>query len=162
MFTEKIAVIASPPFNFDLSARIFASGDKQIRIYEEGVFRQVIRIGEKLALACVESVGTTDKSRLIVELKTNHNLTEEAKKKAAETIKFVFNLRFDLAEFYENTRKDKTMSLLVKKLCGLKSPTTQFAFERKIVKKWGDALSLEDEMYYAYPTPRSLSWATQQ
>jgi DNA-3-methyladenine glycosylase II len=74
------------------------------------------------------------------------------------------------------------MALLAKKLFGLKSPTTQYAFEalvdsiveqqislkvanafeRRIVKKWGDALSLEDEVYYAYPTPKKLAAASQQ
>jgi DNA-3-methyladenine glycosylase II len=74
------------------------------------------------------------------------------------------------------------MAFLSEKLFGLKSPTTQYAFEalvdsvveqqislkvanafeRRIVKKWGDALRLKDEVYYAYPTPKSLATASQQ
>jgi DNA-3-methyladenine glycosylase II len=74
------------------------------------------------------------------------------------------------------------MARLTRKLYGLKSPTTQFAFEalvdsiieqqislkvantfeRRIIKKWGDALNLGDEVFYAYPTPKSLASATQQ
>jgi len=74
------------------------------------------------------------------------------------------------------------MASLTRKFCGLKSPTTQFAFEalvdsiveqqislkvahafeKRVIKKWGDALYLDDEVYYAYPTPKSLAKATQQ
>ena len=182
VFAEELSVAAVPPFNFELSAQIFSDGDEQIRRFEEGRFWQVIRIENKLALASVESGGTVEKPKLNVELKTINRLTEEDKKNAAKIVKCLFNLGFDLADFYEETKNDKTMSLLAKKLFGLKSPTTQFAFEalvdsiveqqislkvanafeRRIVKKWGEALTLEDGTYYAYPTPKSLAAATQQ
>jgi DNA-3-methyladenine glycosylase II len=74
------------------------------------------------------------------------------------------------------------MACFVKKLWGLRSPTTQFAFEalidsiveqqislkvanafeRRIIKKWGDQLNLDGEVFFAYPTPKSLASATQQ
>jgi DNA-3-methyladenine glycosylase II len=181
-FTEKIAVTTSPPFDFDLSARIFADGDKQIRIYQGGIFRQVIRIDDKLALASVESIGTIEKPRLTVELKTNCRLMKEDKENAATIVNSLFNLDFDLTEFYEEARNDLTMGRLAQKLFGLRSPTTQFAFEalidsiveqqislkvanafeRRIIKKWGDCLSLEGEAYYVYPTPKSLVAASQK
>jgi DNA-3-methyladenine glycosylase II len=171
-----------PPFNFDLSAQIFRNGDDQIRRFEEGRFWQVIRIGEKLALACVESAGTVENPKLTVRLKANGRLTEDDKKTAKRIISYLFNLDFDLWEFYRETKNDSTMALLAKKLFGLKNPTTQYAFEalvdsiveqqislkvanafeRRIVKKWGDALALGEETFYAYPTPKNLSSATQQ
>ncbi len=170
------------PFNFDLSAKIFSNGDEQIRRYETGKFWQVIRIGGKLALICVESTGTIEKPKLSVVLKTNSELTEEDQKAGRGTICSLFNLDFDLTEFYRETRDDKTMASLATRLRGLKSLTTQYAFEalvdaiveqqislkvanafeRRIVKKWGNPLVLEGETYYAYPTPKRLSSATQQ
>jgi hypothetical protein len=57
MFGEKIAIQAVPPFSFDLSAEIFSNGDKQIRNYEKGKFRQVIRVDGKLILITVESTA---------------------------------------------------------------------------------------------------------
>jgi DNA-3-methyladenine glycosylase II len=178
----KFTLTAKAPFNFELSAEIFRNGDPEIRRFEHGNFWQVIRVGDKRALASVESAGTVEKPRLKVDLKTNQKLSDEEKKNAVETVKCIFNLGFDLAEFYADTRNDKVMSGLVKKFCGLKSPTTQFAFEalvdsiveqqislkvanafeRRIVKKWGDTLTLEGETYYAYPTPKNLASATQQ
>jgi DNA-3-methyladenine glycosylase II len=181
-FGEKLSIAAKPPFNFELSAQIFAQGDKQIRIYEKGILRQVIRIEDRLLLASMESVGTIEDPKIRVELRSNREMTKEDKSKAKETIIALLNLNFDLAEFYEETRNDKLMANLAKKLLGLKSPTTQFVFEslidsiveqqislkvanifeRKIIKKFGDSLQVEGEIYYAYPTPKSLATASQQ
>jgi DNA-3-methyladenine glycosylase II len=180
--TEKLSISAVAPFNFDLSAQIFANGDPQVRRYEKGSFHQVIRIDGKLALASVESVGTVENPQLSVELKTNRKLIEEEKDEAGKVVNSLFNLDFDLTSFYAEAKNDKTMATITQKLRGLKSPTTQFAFEalvdsiveqqislkvantfeKRIIKKWGDALNLGDEIFYAYPTPKSLAAATQQ
>jgi DNA-3-methyladenine glycosylase II len=70
--------------------------------------------------------------------------------------------------------------LLDSEALGLKSPTTQTTFEvlvdsiveqqislkvangieKKLIKKFGDALGLEGEVYYAYPTPQKLASAS--
>lgn len=177
-----MTIDALPPFSFDLSAEIFANGDKQIRTYEKGRFRQIIRTDGKLILATVESVGTVDKPKLRAELKSDRELTQEDKKKAEEAINVLFNLNFDLAPFYEEAGKDKVMACLAQKLRGLKSPTTQTVFEalvdsiveqqislkvangieKKLIKKFGDALGLEGEVYYAYPTPQKLASASSE
>ena len=182
IFAEKIEIAALPPFRFDLSAEIFANGDRQIRTYEKGRFRQIIRANGKLILATVESVGTVDKPKLCAELKSDRELTQEDKKKAEEAISVLFNLNFDLAPFYEEVKKDKVMACLTQKLRGLKSPTTQTVFEalvdsiveqqislkvangmeKKLIKKFGDALGLEGEVYYAYPTPQKLASASSE
>jgi DNA-3-methyladenine glycosylase II len=178
--TEKIMIAALPPFNFGLSAEIFANGDRQIRTYKKGRFQQTIRTDGKLILATVESVGTVDKPKLCAELKSDRELTQEDKKKAEEAISVLFNLNFDLAPFYEEVKKDEVMACLTQKLWGLKSPNTQTVFEalvdsiveqqislkvangieKKLIKKFGDALSLESEVYCAYPTPQKLASAS--
>jgi DNA-3-methyladenine glycosylase II len=179
---EKIMIAALPPFSFDLSAEIFANGDKQIRSYEKGLFWQVVRVNGKLILATVESVGIGDKPKLCAELKSDRELTQEDKKKAEEAISVLFNLNFDLAPFYEEVKKDKVLACLTQKLKGLKSPTTQTVFEalvdsiveqqislkvangmeKKLIKKFGDALGLEGEVYYTYPTPPKLASASSE
>jgi DNA-3-methyladenine glycosylase II len=177
IFAEKIEIAALPPFRFDLSAELFANDDKQIRNYEKGRFWQVIRVNDKLILVTVESVGTVDNPKLSAELRSDKEITEEDKKKAEEAISILFNLNFDLAPFYEEVRKDKVMACLTQKLRGLKSPSTQTVFEalidsiveqqislkvangmeKKLIKKFGDALGVEGEVYYAYPTPQKLA-----
>jgi DNA-3-methyladenine glycosylase II len=170
------------PFNFDLSTKIFASGDAQIRKSENGKFHQLIRIDDTVALCSVESTGTVETPALEIDLKTSAKLTAEQTRKAAKTVKALFNLDFELKQFYKEVKNDAIMASITKKLYGLKSPTTQFAFEalvdsiveqqislkvantfeRRIVKKWGQTLILNDETYYAYPTPKELAAASQQ
>ena len=170
----------SAPFNFELSAEIFRNGDPQIRKYENGKFWQVIRLSDKLFHVTIASNGTAENPRLTVELRSNREITEPDKKKTQEIISSLFNLDIDLRLFYEETKKDSLMEKLAKRLYGLKSPTTQFAFEaltdsiveqqislkvantleRKIIRKYGDSLSLNQEVYYAYPSPQALASAS--
>ena len=42
-FTETFTLQPLAPFNFDLTAQIFSSGDKQIRSYANGEFHQVLK-----------------------------------------------------------------------------------------------------------------------
>jgi hypothetical protein len=46
------------PFDFQLSATIFAGGDPQIRTYENGTFWQVLRVQNDLTLVTIGSRGT--------------------------------------------------------------------------------------------------------
>ncbi len=112
-----------------MSAAIFSNGDRQIRTYEKGKFQQVIRVNGKLILATVESAGIVDNPKLSAELKSDTELTRKDMKKAEEVISLLFNLNFDLTPFYEQVKDDKILACLTQKLWGLKSPTTQTAFE---------------------------------
>jgi len=168
-----------PPFRFDLSAEIFSNGDRQIRKYEKNRFWQIIRVNGKLILATLDSENAADQPKLTAELKSDKALTYDDEKRAQETISVLFSLNFDLTPFYEETKTDKTMTSVTQRLWGLKSPTTQTAFEAlidsiveqqislkvansiesKLTKRFGDALSVEGEVYYAYPTPQKLASA---
>jgi DNA-3-methyladenine glycosylase II len=129
MFTEQMTLKPCTPFSFDLSAKIFSNGDKQIRNYENGKFNQLIRVNGKLILATIESKGTVDKPELQVELKADKKLSEADKKKAKEVLNMLFNLDFDLAPFIETAKQDQTMANVTWKLWGLRSPTTQTVYE---------------------------------
>jgi DNA-3-methyladenine glycosylase II len=175
--TQELQLTALPPFNFNLSAEIFSDGDSQIRSFEDGKFQQVLRINGELVLATVESLGTVDEPLLSAELKTNGPLSKGEKEKAAAVLRFILNLNFDLKPFYAQVKSDKTMARITRRLWGLKSPTTQTVFEalvdsiveqqislkvattleNRLIKKYGDALSIDGEVYYAYPTPKSLA-----
>lgn len=177
VYAEKIELTAVPPFRFALSCEIFANGDKQIRNYENPKFWQVIRVNGKLILATVESIGTVDEPKLAVELKSNRGITVEDKKTAEGAVKELFNLELDLKPFYESVKKDEIMAGITRELWGLKNPITPTVFEalidsiveqqislkvansleNRIIKKFGDSLNVEDEVYYVYPTPQQLA-----
>jgi DNA-3-methyladenine glycosylase II len=180
MFTQKITLKPVPPFSFDLSANIFSHGDKQIRTYEDGKFTQLIRVDGKLIHIALTSKGTLDKPELQAELTTNETLGAAENKKVRKIINLLFNLDFDPTDFYKTAQKDPTMAKITQKLCGLRSPTTQTVYEalvdsiveqqislkvansleRKIIKKFGDTLNIQDTTYYEYPTPQQIAEGT--
>jgi DNA-3-methyladenine glycosylase II len=179
-FTETFTIQALAPFNFDLTAQIFAHDDKQIRSYANGQFSQVLRVNGKLVLIRLTSTGTVEQPKINVELKSNNPITLQDKRKAEEAAKFIFNLDFDLQSFYEDIKNDQTMQQITKQLYGLKNPTTPTVFEAladsiveqqisikvaqiievKLAKKFGETLTLNGDTYYAYPTPQSMACAS--
>lgn len=179
MFTEQLTLKPVAPFNFELSSKIFSDGDEQIRKYANGEFVQVLQLNGKLALLILVSTGTTEAPELRVELQSNQKLTEEEKKQAAKIITNLFNLNLDLKPFYDTVKKDPTLSRMLKELFGLRSPTTQTVYEalvdsiieqqislrvaigmeRKMIKEFGEPISLPEKTYYAYPSPQALAKA---
>jgi DNA-3-methyladenine glycosylase II len=176
-FTENFTVHPLGPFDFDLSAQIFSSGDPQIRSYVNGVFYQVLKINGNLVLVKLSSKGTIEQPRIGVELKSNKLLTPKDNQTVEDAVYFIFNLDFDLCNFYEDVENDLVMHHLAKQLYGLKSPTTPTVFEslvdsiveqqislkvaqsmeKKIVKKFGESLTIDGNVYFAYPTPQSIA-----
>jgi len=176
----RLTIKAVPPFDFDLSVKIFSGGDKQIGRYENGRYWRVIRVNNNLILVTLISSGSVDKPKLLVELKSNETISDKDKKIAEEIIFSLLNLKIDLKPFYEGVRNDETMFILTQRLRGLKSPTTPTVFEalidsiieqqislnvahsleRNVVKAFGDALKVDDEVYYAYPTPKNFASAS--
>jgi len=176
----KLTLTPTPPFDFDISAKIFSSGDKQIRKYENGKYWEVLRVNNRLILITITSLGTVDKPKLRVELKSNEEISHNDKKKAEEIISSMFNLKVDLKTFYEYVENDEIMLKLTQKLRGLKGPATPTVFEalicsiieqqislnvahileRNVIKTFGDALKVDNEVYYAFPSPQKLASAT--
>ena len=178
-FTDTFTVQALAPFNFDLTAQIFSSGDKQIRTYQNGEFHQVLRINGNLVLIRLNSMGTIEQPKLNVELKSNNPLTSQDNQKAQEIIKFIFNLDFNLSSFYKDIKNDHAMHQITQQLYGLKNPTTPTVFEslvdsiveqqisikvahtieQRLAKKFGETLTIDGNTYYAYPTPQNMAKA---
>jgi len=169
-----------PPFDFALSARILADGDPQIAKYDGNAYRQVLRIGDRLLLATVTSAGSVDSPQLRVEFASDGSVTDYDLATALETIGAVFNAHLDINHFYEAIRNDSTMAELSGKLRGLKNPLTPTVFQalfdsiveqqislnvahvlqRRVIKTFGDALVIDGETYYAFPTPERLALAS--
>ncbi len=176
MPTLQILLKPKAPFSLELSAKIFSQGDRQIRIYENGKFIQVISPNAKLILVTLESKGTVEKPEITASLNSDKPISSEDERKAAEIVRNLFNMDFDPSPFYESIKRDKTMAHLTKSLRGLRSPTTETVFEalvdsiieqqislkvatsieRTIIKKYGRTLALGDKKYYAYPSPQAF------
>jgi len=179
-FTETFTTEAFAPFNFDLTAQIFASGDRQIRAYLNGVFHQVLRVEDILGLVKITSNGTIEKPKLVIELKSNSPITPQHVRKTKEIVNFIFNLNFKLRSFYKEVENDSVMNQIIRQLYGLKNPTTLTVFEslldsiveqqisikvahtieQRLTKKFGDPLQIEGNTYFAYPIPQNIASAS--
>jgi DNA-3-methyladenine glycosylase II len=179
-FTETVQLQALAPFNFDLSAQIFSSGDTEIRSYANGEFHQVLRLDDDLVLVKLTSKGTIQQPRIAVELTSNNPLTSQDKQTAEKTIRFIFDLDFNLCSFYKDVENDSAMHQIAQQLYGLKNPTTQTVFEslvdsiveqqisikvahtieQRLTKKFGETLTIDDNTYFAYPTPQNIAAAS--
>ncbi len=174
---------ARPPFNFDLSAMVFSDKvglsmrDEQICKYSNGKYWRVLEIDGKLILVTIKSIGNVNKPRLEVELASNEQISESDKETVRELIFRTFDLGSDLKPFYKAMEQDTIMSRLVKELYGLKAirlPTVfeamvyvilaqqislqaSHAIERRLIKKSGNVLKIDDKVYYAFPTPEKFA-----
>jgi DNA-3-methyladenine glycosylase II len=180
LFAAELTLKPVPPFSFELSTQIFSNGDRQVRIYEDGKFKQIIRVDNKLALVILESAGTVDKPKLKAVLKSNSEISHSDKELASQKVNQLFNLELDLLPFYELAEKDETLRRITQRLRGLRSPTTQTvyealmdsiieqqislkvatAIERRLTKKFGEGVTLDGQVYYAYPTAHALAQAS--
>lgn len=176
----KLVLSPEAPFDFNLTASIFSDGDKQIRKYDEGRYWQVIRLLREPALIILSSIGTVDKPKLLVDVSGMRELLNEHLNIAKETVYNLFNLDFDLRQFYKEVSDDPIMLKLIKLLRGLKSPATQTAFEalissiteqqisldaafsiqKRLTKAFGDVININEDIYYAFPTAEDLASAT--
>jgi DNA-3-methyladenine glycosylase II len=169
-----------PPFDFALSAHILADGDPQIAKYDGTVYRQVLRVGGKLLLATVASIGSVDSPQLRAAFTSDRPLTDRDASEAHAVISSVFNARLDVKPFYHAIRSDPVMAELSSKLRGLKNPATATVFQalvdsiieqqislnvahvlqRRVIKAFGDVLVVDRNTYYAFPTPERVALAS--
>lgn len=175
----KLKINPVSPFDLDLSARIFSDGDARFRRYEAGVFWQVIRLEERLALLNLRSLGSVNAPELSVELLPN-DFSDDNALEAEEIVRRLFNMDIDQQPFYEAVKGDRVMSALTNRLRGLHSPTTQTIFEalvdsiieqqislkaawslqRRVIESFGGTLRINGRIYYAFPRPEALAEAS--
>jgi DNA-3-methyladenine glycosylase II len=127
----------------------------------------------------IRSTGSVEEPELRVELKTVEELSPSDVRKARAMVNSMFNLDMDLKPFYKAVKGDPVLSGLARKMYGLKSPTTPTVFEAlvdsiieqqisliaahamqsRMIKEFGDPLTIEGTTYYMFPTPEKLSAA---
>ncbi len=170
----------TPPFDFTLSAHIFADGDPQIACFDGRGFHRTLRVDDSLTLATVESIGSVNDPRLRARFASNQTLSDRDLNTATALLGSVFNAQLDVSPFYRAVREDRVMEDLTSKLRGLKNPMTTSVFEalfdsiieqqislrvahvlqRRVIKAFGDESCVSDRRYYAFPTPERLALAS--
>ncbi len=178
-FIETQTINPLAPFDLGLSAQVFVEGDPKVRGFQNGCFSQVINADGKLVLAKLCSIGQPDTPKLMLELCSKDALTAKETEKVTRMISYLFSLNMPLRPFYDKVKTDPVMSQITKKLYGFKFPTTPTVFEalvdaiveqqisikvaraieERLAVKFGETLSVNDENYFAFPTPKILAEA---
>jgi DNA-3-methyladenine glycosylase II len=166
-----------PPYDFSLSAAIFAVGDPQIRIYQHNIFRQALEVGGTPVLVEVFSEGSVEAPKLNLSLLSDTPLSKSGIKSIHDLVSSMFNINEDITPFYEAMENDAIMSSLTSQLRGLKAPTTPTVFEalvdsvteqqislkaahsieHRLIRASGNSLTIGSNTFYCYPTPEILS-----
>ena len=140
----------------------------------------MLRVGGKLLLATVASVGTIDSPQLRATFTSDRPLTDHDASTAHAVISSVFNAHLDVKPFYHGIQNDPVMAELSGKLSGLKNPATPTVFQalfdsiieqqialnvahvlqRRVIKAFGDVLVVDGNTYYAFPTPERMALAS--
>jgi len=166
-----------PPFDFDLTAAIFASGDPQIRLFRNGKFWQVLDTGDTMVLAEVYSRGTVERPNIAVSCRSSRPIKKAILDATRDTVAGIFNTGDDPARFYAAMAKDGIMNGLTCRLRCLRCPATPTVFEalvdsvieqqisltaarsveNRLIMAVGKSLELDGEVYYCYPTAEILA-----
>lgn len=149
----------APPFDFDLTAAIFASGDPQIRVYRDGIFRQALEIGGIPVLAEARSTGTAGMPAISIAIRSDRIITARIKKKAGTILSRIFSTGDDLAPFYRAMETDPVMADLTRQLRGLRAPSTPAVFEALIDSVIEQQISLKAAQAVEYRLIRALGQA---
>ena len=176
---SQFSLFPVPPYDFDVSARIFSGGDPAIRIFDHGVYRQALDIQGHPTLIEVRSTGTPDSPRLEVTATPGKEGVLAGDAVIQDIVSSMFNIYDELSLFYLAVQDDPVMVDLIHQFYGLKSPTTPTLFEAlvdsiieqqislivakniqvRLIKKIGRRLETGSAVYYCYPSPDALAEA---
>ena len=168
------------PFNFELTAgyHTYFQSRYGTDTMEDGVYRRLLDLDDKLVLASVRSIGTLDAPELALELQ-GPELSPDDVESATGRVSWLLGVNQGLAPFYELGRADQAMAGLVEQFYGLHLPHTASVFEALVlavlgqqistsvariirtllIETFGPSAEFDGETYYAFPRPASI-WAS--
>ena len=175
-----VSIKPVPPFNFELTAgyHTYFQNRYGTDTMEDGVYRRLIDLDDKLVLASVRSIGTLEAPELALELQ-GPELNPDDVESATDRVSWLLGVDQGLAPFYELGRADQAMAGLVEQFYGLHLPHTASVFEALVlavlgqqistnvariirtllIETFGPSAEFDGETYYAFPRPASI-WAS--
>ena len=175
-----VSIEPVPPFNFELTAgyHTYFQNRYGTDTMEDGVYRRLIDLDDKLVLASVRSIGTLEAPELALELQGSE-LSPDDVESATDRVSWLLGVDQGLAPFYELGRADQALAGLVEQFYGLHLPHTASVFEALVlavlgqqistnvariirtllIETFGPSAEFDGETYYAFPRPASI-WAS--
>ena len=185
MQTLTIRLQPAPPFDFELTAgyHTYFQGRSGADNLDDGVYRRLLDLDGRLALAVVQSTGSVDSPELTLELRGD-GLTGAAGSHAAGQVSWMLGMKQELDPFYALAESDRTsgqgMSGLTSRFRGLHLPRTATLFESLtlailgqqisasvarmmrtlIIERYGAHAGFDGVTYYAFPRPEAIASST--
>ena len=167
-------ISATSPFNFDLTFK--ATPPAAPFEYKNGILKRALRLeSRKLIPIKVNSIATVEKPILKITALKNVNANE--KNEIIDKLTWFFCLDRDLSKAYVLMDKDPVLSWIKKRLYGCKPWTVltpfegivdsiifqqisiwaAFAMMQELVKKLGEKVVVNGEIFYEFPSIETLA-----
>ena len=130
---ETVEIKPTTPFNFDATFHKpdhFTSGDNY---WKKGVRWQTwLWKGKTLGLKFINS-GTVDNPKIEVDVYFNEKLTKQFIDSLTKEIKYRYNLKLDLTDFYRKFKSDSVLQPIIKQLWGMRPGHPSSLYEYLII-----------------------------
>ena len=177
---DEMRYIVEPrqPFNFELTCRIvveFNGREVYGEALDESKYYLALSVDEEVIPLLVSPIKTSLGELLEVDflVRTSNRVKEEC----IRVVGRVFDKDLDVKEFYRSVKSDLVLQRVIKRLYGLRSPSTPTVFESfirafieqqmpvavsnkiasRVIKNFGGSIEIKGVRYYAFPTAEQLA-----
>lgn len=180
----EIIIRPRAPFDFAATARLLRFTEREaVDTFADGRYRRALRLGGRLRLLCVESIGTMGRPALRVTIEGGGRARSAAEREEAERrVRQIFSTEHDLKRFRKRVAGDPLMSRLEAAHRGLRiarwpslfealvisilsqqiSTAVAMTLKERVVEKYGERLTHGDETFLAFPRAEALAAAEPQ
>jgi DNA-3-methyladenine glycosylase II len=167
------------PFDFELNCRVFGYENPMPEVFEDGVWRRVIRLDSgRLIPVALQSIGTVEEPKIVAT--HFHTINEQGKQELSRKLDWIFSFSQDLTSLYAFMDKNPVLRDLKQKFYGLKAGSigitvfesiikaiiqqqisirVAFSITNRMVTRFGEQLEAGGVIYYDFPTATRLTEA---
>jgi DNA-3-methyladenine glycosylase II len=151
--------------------------DPANRVTDDGVFRRVLRLGDRFTPYEVRSRGSVEQPRL--EIRAPGARGDRAAAALRREVRAIFGLDFDLPGFYRMAKADPVLAGLTERLYGLRPTlapsalemlvgsisaqqvnlTFAFTLRARLVRRYGEPMRIGGGTVWVFPEARALARA---
>jgi len=175
---NEIIIRPKSPYNIKSHWESYTFEPPQPHIYENGVWRRALRLGNGKLVPIEVELGEDVESP---QLKVNFyvELEEVEKKEAVEKLKWIFNTEYDLKPLYNFMDSDPVLREVKNHHYGLKPSYISTVYEgaitaiiqqqislriashmaRLLIQKFGEHIEVNEREFWDFPSPQRLSQA---
>ena len=171
-----IALKVTPPFHLEGTVRLLQRHPRnRVDRWDQGHYLRVLPTCAGLRLVTVENLGTIDAPNLRC-LAFGGSVSPSILEEMSRTVQCILGLGVDLAPFYQVARGSSRLHAATRALRGVRPPRFPTLFETlvnvipfqqvslaagaavvgRIVERFGQPLSIDQHVFYAFPTAESV------